>query len=193
MKYLILSIILITLSIGIFVLYQKNNQQLLTNVVKPTTQDSTPAQETPILPYQPAPTFEDTSEASDPTPYLSPKPTPTYKTYQSSPSNFKVVYRSFRTVTQDNNNGDNRHIFSSPSSTITVHAGTNWVWENTERVISPKFLVASQEAYVYSQPDQKLVDFKKDGLFYTIQCIHQGNTQAITECDQFVRDFKFLR
>ena len=193
MKYLILSIILITLSIGIFVLYQKSNQQLLTNVIKPTTQDPTPTQVTPILPYQPAPTFEDTTEAITPTPYLSPKPTPSFKTYTSNPFNFKVVYRSFRSVTQDNNNGDNRHIFSSPTSTITVHSGTNWVWENTERVISPKFLVASQEAYVYSQPDQKLVDFKKDGLFYTIQCIHQGNTQAITECDQFVRDFKFLR
>lgn len=198
--YFLLFIFFITLSIVIFILYQKSNQQLSTQLVLentrflPTTIPEPTLVPTSVPGFFPTVIIFPTQIPPSPTiqPTLSPLPTPVFRQYQSLSAKFKLSYKSYRQVTQETESNITRYVFYSPKGTFTVHTGSSWAWINTERVITPYFLVDSQETYVYTDSTQKLVDFQKNGIYYTLQCVHNGNSSLIAECDQFIRDFKFL-
>jgi len=134
-------------------------------------------------------------------PTTSPKvlPTPTpeapyLKTYQNDQFKFKVDYWSTRTLFTDQTSATNRFVFTSPDGNFVVHVGqTDWTWVHSGRELTTKYTLLDQPTFVFETTSQKLVDFKSpSGLFFTIQCVHNGLETLITECDQFISSFNFL-
>ncbi len=127
------------------------------------------------------------------TPTDLPTPTPITKIYQNIVDNFKVTYKSNRQVYEEKYSAGNRHVFFNSDGNITVHVGTDWSWTNPDRNFTPDLLVSGQPTFVYSTATQKIVDFQKNNVDYTVQCVHNGLKSLMNECDQFMRDFKFLK
>lgn len=199
--YAFLFAVFISLSVVIFLLYQKYDRQYSTDLVLENTQDlptSIPEPTTRPMPtdpidalptvYMPTDEFLPTASQNQ----VSLAPTPVIQNYQNKNDNFQVTYKSNRKLNEEKSGNINRHVFYLSSGNITIHVGTDWSWLHPGRSFSDSFLVSGQPTFVYEISSQKIVDFQKGDLNYTIQCVHNGSTSLKTECTQFLKDFKFL-
>jgi len=116
--------------------------------------------------------------------------------YVSEELGFAVKYSDERQVMEDKNSrAGNRVVFwLSSGLNFVVHAGTNWSYDNPERVKEVyTSSIAGVDAYEFAgDANQKIVDFEKDGMKYTIQCVHQRNEIVLKECGDFLNSFRFL-
>ncbi|MFA6519063.1 MAG: hypothetical protein WCV93_05480 [Candidatus Shapirobacteria bacterium] len=119
-------------------------------------------------------------------------PTPAFKSFTSPTDNFSVTYSSSRKLYQDaENNSINRYTFYRNDSNFAIHVGREtWAWEHPNRDFSGNFLVSGQNTFRFETAGQTIVDIDKNGLKYTIQCIHGNQSAVISECDSFLKSFK---
>lgn len=111
---------------------------------------------------------------------------------RSERDGFEVNYSPDRKLYETKESSGNRYTLYRDDSTITVHAGGKWSWIHPGREFDSNFLVASRPTFVYQTTDQKIVDFETEAKKYTIQCVFGTQSDAITECDQILRDFKLF-
>lgn len=114
------------------------------------------------------------------------------KTFASQEDGFSVEYSSTRSFVQDKEATGNRYTFVSSSGNIAVHVATGdkWAWSNPSREFSNTFLVAGQPTFRYNITTQTIVDFKLNDKNYTIQCVHNNNSDVKAECDSLMKSFK---
>ncbi|MDD4785176.1 MAG: hypothetical protein PHH12_01855 [Candidatus Shapirobacteria bacterium] len=205
-KYLILTIILLILSVfGIFLIFKINPLPL--NLIIPADNDEiTDIIPTPILesnkPIESIPT--ETSKLSI-TPTLSIKPTSTIiptptatssalSLFKSTDDSFSVNYSSSRKLYQDKETTGNRYTFYSSLGNFAVHVAPSgtWSWSNTNRSFSSDFIVSGQNTFRYEINTQTIVDLQSSTKNYTLQCIHNGNESLKTECESFFKSFQLL-
>lgn len=130
-----------------------------------------------------------------PTITLTPTPAEPYlKTYQNDDLKFKVQYLSTRTIFEDHTSTTNRFVFVKPEGNFVVHVGKNdWTWVHSGRELTSKFTVLGKPTFIFDTTSQKLIDIKSDsGLFFTIQCVHNGVEDLKTECSEFIKSLAFL-
>lgn len=120
--------------------------------------------------------------------------TPTLKVYEiyKSDEGFSVTYDGSRTVSKEDETSGKRYVFFSPLGNITVHVGRSWSWINPGRDFTDTLLVGGEKSSVYEISNQKIVDIEKGEMKYTIQCVHNAQKTLKTECDKFLKDFKFI-
>ncbi len=116
--------------------------------------------------------------------------------YVSEELGFAVKYMDERQVMEDNNSkAGNRVVFwLSSGLNFVVHAGKEWSYPNPERVEEAyTSTIAGVKAYEFGgDVNQKIVDFEKGEMKYTIQCVHQRNEAVLKECSDFLSSFRFL-
>ncbi len=161
-----------------------------------STPTSTPA---PIKPtIEPEPTTASGSQSAQAlTPTITPTPTPLepyLQTFTSQDQNFKVDYMSTRTAFQDDSSIASRFVFVNPLGNFVVHVGNkDYAWTHSGRTFSDKLLIQGKQTFVFDTTSQKVVDLKTDdGFFYTLQCVHNGNDDLVSECLDFIQSFAFL-
>ncbi len=167
-----------------------------TSNLSPTSVEIITPQPT-VTPSQTPVETEPTAPEATTSPKVLPTPTPEapyLKTYQNDQFKFKVDYWSTRTLFTDQTSTTNRFVFTHPDGNFVVHLGqADWTWVHSGRELTSKFTLLGQPTFVFETTSQKLVDFKSpSGLFFTIQCVHNGLEALITECDQFIQSFAFL-
>ncbi|MCL4384151.1 hypothetical protein M1116_01745 [Patescibacteria group bacterium] len=189
--YALLFAILLSLTIVIFLLYQKYEREYSTALVLENTTALPTSPPDPTLPL-PSPSLTPAPTFALPTPTSLPTPTPATRVYRNDDDHFTVTYKSSRQLYEEKVGTDKRHVFYNSLGNITVHVGSGWSWTYPNREFSDSYLVSGQPAFVYNISTQKLVDFQKGDLDYTVQCVHNGRQALIAECDQFLKDFKFL-
>ncbi|MFA6007860.1 MAG: hypothetical protein WC784_04440 [Candidatus Shapirobacteria bacterium] len=196
-KYILGSILLLIISgIGIFYL-ANNNKNQISESLGPTV---TPTEKILVTPtIEITPTIEATKSVKlTVTPTIkvaSVSATPTLVallTFSNKSDAFSVQYKSQRTVYSDKEESGNRYTFYSPKGNIAVHVGKSWSWVYSDRNYSNGLLVDGVNTFVYEISNQKIVDFEKGDLKYTIQCVHNGIAALKTECDAFIKSFKFI-
>lgn len=216
--YLVLTIIFVILSvIGGYFLYQINHQQQTSTGIAQTEVTPIPTKiaiETPIATaspiasssvknkLSPTPTKKIASPTATIKPTSTPKTTlvpteiltPTLMTYTSTDDGFSVDYSSKRKLYQDTESSGNRYTFYLSSGNFAIHVGLNdkWAWTTSSRDFSGDFLVSGQNTYRYDISTQTIVDLQYNGKNYTLQCVHNGNAAAKTECEEFISSFQFL-
>jgi len=116
----------------------------------------------------------------------------TVENYVNNDDGFSVAYNSARKLYIENEDSGKRYIFYSYSGNITVHAGKTWSWINSGRIFTDKLLIDGEKSYVYEISNQKIVDIEKNNKKYTIQCVHNAKKELITECEEFLNNFKFI-
>lgn len=219
--YIVLTVILVILStVGIVLLFQiiktKNTLQKAnqTAQVSEVTPAATVTPTAPAEDITPTASVVPTSSASAKlTPILSPKTSPTVtpkatssgtptsetkaKTlnFESKQDGFTATYNSARKLYQDTEASGNRYTFYSTTGNIAVHVGLNdkWSWTNPSRDFTNDFMVAGMPTFKYSVTNQSIVDFQFNNKNYTIQCVHNGKADLITECDEFLKNFKLTK
>lgn len=119
-----------------------------------------------------------------------------YENYENKALDFSVKYLAKRQVTEDKNSkAGNRVVFwLSSGLNLVVHAGKTWSYDNPERVEEAyTSTIAGVRAYEFKgDENQKIVDFEKGGVKYTVQCVHQKNEGVLKECGDFLNSFRFL-
>lgn len=157
--YALLFALFLSLSVVIFLLYQKYEREYSTALVIENTSTLPTSPPDPTL--STTQTLLPTSSVAIPTlaPSVAPSPTPTIQSYRNSDDNFQVIHKSDRKIYEEKYASGNRHVFYSPAGNITVHVGTDWSWFHSGREFSDSFLVSGQPTFVYSITSQKLVDF----------------------------------
>ncbi len=111
---------------------------------------------------------------------------------RSERDGFEVSYQPDRTLYETTEGSGKRYTLYRSDSTIAIHVGEKWSWIHPGREFGSDFLVASQPTFVYQTTDQKIVDFETETKKYTIQCVFGTQGDAITECDQILKDFKLF-
>lgn len=114
------------------------------------------------------------------------------KIFESETDKFRVVYENKRKLYQDTEESGNRYTFFHQTGNIAVHVGKKWSWINPGRTYSNTLLVDGVQSSVYEISNQKIVDFEKNDLKYTIQCIHNTKKELKEECEEFIKNFKFI-
>jgi len=157
---------------------------------------STPAPIEPTIQPQ-LTTSPSTPSAQTITPTIAPTPTPQephLKTFTSQDKNFKVDYMSTRTAFQDDSSIASRFVFVNPAGNFVVHVGNkDYAWTHSGRIFSDKLLIQGKQTFVFDTTSQKVIDLKTDdGLFYTLQCVHNGDDKLVSECLDFIQTFTFL-
>lgn len=206
-SYLTLTIIFVFLSfLGILLFFQIIKNRSTITVSSAPTPTVTPNIDQPNL-YPSIPSRPEINLTQTPTlttlpsilptlisPTDTPIPIPTsqFLNYSSSSDKFSVVYRSSRKFYIDKEGSGNRYTFYRTDGNIAIHIGQNWSWEYPNRTFNQDFTVDGQSTFRYDIPSQTIVDIQTNGLLYTIQCIHSGKSSLKIECDQFLKDFKFL-
>ena len=139
------------------------------------------------------------SPSADTTPSPIDEPTPTpdkpyLNTYQDTKYLFKIDYWSTRTLFEDHTDTDSRFVFVNPQGNFVVHVGlTDWAWTHSGRELTTKYTLLGQPTFVYETTSQKVVDLNSpSGLFFTLQCVHNGLPDLVKECDQFIKSFAFI-
>jgi hypothetical protein len=119
-------------------------------------------------------------------------PTSTFKFFTSPIDNFSVTYSSSRKLYQDTESDKiNRYTFYRNDSNFAIHVGREaWSWEHPNRDFSGNFLVSGQNTFRFQTAGQTIVDIDKNGLKYTLQCIHGDQSAIVSECDSFLKSFK---
>lgn len=231
-KYLLLSIILLILSIiGIFFIFNFDNLSFFSsgNEISVNTPSPLPSKKvnptvTPTSSITITPVASSTAKiaSSSPTPTkkITPTPTttpslkvtstPTIKTtptstpipsreitlikYQNTIDGFFVEHDSTRKFYQDIEATGNRYTFYSPKGNFAVHvsASGTWSWINPDRNFSAVLLISGKNTYRYDIATQTIVDLQAATKNYTLQCVHNGNSELKTECEKFIRSFTLL-
>lgn len=134
----------------------------------------------------------------EPTIALSPtktEATPSVKTkeeFRSEEEAFWVSYDSRRRLYQTTEASGKRFTFYSYDGNITVHTGNKWSWVYPERNFSEALLVDGEKSFVYEMETQKIIDVERGEKKYTIQCVHNDKIELKEECEEFVKNFKFI-
>jgi len=217
-KYLILTIILLILSIfGTFLIFKinssplslfysssKNNsdynqKNLLTpEEIIPTV--TSIIEITPVASPSVEPTITKNPIAtSTPTPVSTIIPTPIATSsssilFKSIKDNFSINYDNSRKVYEDKQTMGNRYTFYNPLGNFAVHVSPSgsWSWINSNRVFSSDFVVSGQNTFKYEINTQTIVDLQSNDKNYTLQCIHNGKESLKNECESFIKSFQFL-
>lgn len=188
-KYIFFSLVLLLLSaIGIYYLiyYLPNNQINSTPLI--FSDSPSPS---PVLDNQ-TPVSSNSANLSTDQPTGGVTPTPFIKTYVSEIDKFQVQYSSNRQVYTDPESSGTRYTFYQKEGNIAVHVGTDWSWSHPSRVFSDTDLVSGRPSFRYEINTQTIVDFETEGLKYTIQCVHSGQTPQKDECEQFIHLFELI-
>ncbi len=185
--YILLTIILFVLSLAGVYLYIQNIK-----VVTQLSSSSPSVTPSPLPTLSPSP-LEPTSEPTPASPSAATLEIPeTEKEFSHSQDNFSVLYRSDRQVYQDKQSYGNRYTFYHTDGNFAIHVGRDWSWVYPNRQFSPDLIISGQPAFRYDIEAQTIVDTKLNDVFYTIQCIHSGNSVLKLECEDFLKNFKFL-
>lgn len=207
-KYILGSVLLLGISgIGIFYLANNNdNKKQISENLEPTIAPT----ETVIPTIEITPTVKIATGTATITKTASPSAkvtaTPTIKiasvsatptlaailTFSNKNDGFSVQYNSQRKVYTDKEDSGNRYTFYSNKGNFAIHVGKSWSWVYSDRNYSNGLLVDGVNTFVYEISNQKIVDFEKGDLKYTIQCVHNGLKDLKTECEKFLQDFKFI-
>ncbi|HEX8923235.1 MAG TPA: hypothetical protein VF828_00695 [Patescibacteria group bacterium] len=198
-SYLILSLVLILLSVlgvVLFLTIHKSPPKPSVSVITPPQPSVTPLPSLSELNTPSPATSSSVKPVLSPTkiPQLSLTPSPAFINFSSASDKFSVTYSSSRKLYQDKEGTGNRFTFYKADGNIAVHVGPSWSWSHPARTFTTSFLVAGQPTFRYESPSipaQTLVDISKDGLDYTIQCIHNGQADLKSECEDFMKSFKF--
>lgn len=197
-SYIILTVILVILSlVGIFLFFQIRS--------KPANMALTPSP-TPVFEEEntPTPRLIETDEPTAvpsiivtlaPTnskPTALPTPTPEYQKFSSSTDKFSLTYHSSRTLYQDKEYSGNRYTFYSGQGNIAVHVGSQWSWIYPNREFTADLQVAGKNTFVYKIDSQTIVDLENGSQKITIQCVHNGSADIISECDKLISSFELL-
>lgn len=183
-QYLLLTFFVLLLSLAVYG---------LSNWLKPSPKPATTQIPTGVSRQPANNTPAPTSNIQKPTSNIQElTPTPAFKTFTSPTDNFSVTYSSSRKLYQDTESDKiNRYTFYRNDSNFAIHVGREaWSWEHPSRDFSGNFLVSGQNTFRFNTTGQTIVDIDKNGLKYTIQCIHHNLPSAITECDSFLKSFK---
>lgn len=130
---------------------------------------------------------------SIPTPEETPTPTSTSLIdFNSADDNFSVSYNPVRKLYQDTEPSGNRYTLYLSSGNFAIHAGTDWSWSYPNRTYTTDFLINNQPTFRYDINTQTIVDVQYNGKNYTIQCVHNGSSALKSECEQFLKNFKFI-
>lgn len=200
-SYIILTVILVILSlVGLFLFFQIRS--------KPTNTTPEPS---PAIEITPTPRLIETEEptavpslsatqsptiAKQPTVAISPTalptPTPEFQKFSSSTDKFSLTYHSSRTLYQDKEFSGNRYTFYSGNGNIAIHVGSQWSWIYPNREFTPTQQVAGKNTFVYKIDSQTIIDLENGSQKITIQCVHNGSTDIISECDKLTSSFELL-
>jgi hypothetical protein len=120
-------------------------------------------------------------------------PLPAFINYQSPTDNFSVTYASSRKLYEDSEFSGRRYTFYSDKGNFAIHVGSLWSWTHPDRTFSNALLVDGHNTFRYNINTQTLIDLQDKSKNYTIQCVHNGLAALKTECDQFLKSFKFLK
>jgi hypothetical protein len=116
--------------------------------------------------------------------------------YENENLGFFVKYSAERQVMEDaNSRAGNRIVFwLSSGLNIVIHAGEVWSYDNPERVEEAyTSTIAGVKAYEFTgDANQRIIDFEKNGIKYTIQCVHQRDEGVLKECSDFLDSFRFI-
>lgn len=131
-------------------------------------------------------------------PVSSPSAAPTksatqYLDFKSEVDNFQVSYSAKRKLYQDTEESGNRYTFYLGTGNFAVHAGPTWSWIYPNRQFTTDLLVGNQPTFRYDIKTQTIVDFTRGEKVYTLQCVHNGIASLKTECEDFLKSFKFLQ
>ena len=120
--------------------------------------------------------------------------TPVLKTYQNSQYQFKVNYWPSRSLFEDQTTDSHRFVFVHPQGNFVIHIGqTTWAWLHTGRELTNTFPMFGKPTFVFQTSSQKIVDFTSDSAqYFTIQCVHNGLADLISECNDFISSFSFV-
>lgn len=111
---------------------------------------------------------------------------------ETTQSIFKSIYATDRKLYIEKEYSGTRYVLWRSDSKITVHTGNSWSWVHPNRDLSQTGIVPGQKVFVYTIGSQKIVDFMSEGKKYTIQCVHNGDTENKAECEKFVSNFKLI-
>lgn len=114
------------------------------------------------------------------------------KIFEDKVDGFRVTYENKRQVYQDTEESGNRYTFYHHSGNIAVHVGKKWSWLYPGRTFTTDLMVSGTNSSVYEISNQKIVDFEKNELKYTIQCVHNAKEELRKECEEFVKNFEFI-
>lgn len=194
---------------------EDNSNKYVSNPTSVPTITAVPTQASPSAKLSPTakPTTATSSAKLTPTvkPTLTPKPTTTIIVtptlapsvtpvsgvlidYNNSTDKFSVSYKSTRKFYQDTESSGNRYTFTNPSGNFAIHVSDSgtWSWIHPDRNFSSAFTVAGQNTFRYDISTQTIVDLQSSDKNYTIQCVHNGAASLKTECEEFLKSFKFL-
>jgi len=197
--YIVLTLILISLSLGGLIYFYRpvTKPTLLEEMVASPTQVSSDAiptiseiSEDNSSPNVQVPTSAPITSELSPTDIPQAVPTPTISTLTSLQFGFEVPYVSSRKLYESPENGGTRYTLYSASGNIAVHAGTRWSWLHPGREFTTDTTVSGRPTFVYKTNSQTLVDFEVGDTKITVQCVHGGKESLVTECQQFLSDFR---
>jgi len=115
--------------------------------------------------------------------------------YKNEELGFTVKHSNARQIIEDTNSkAGNRVVFWLNSGlNFIIHVGEEWSYENPERVEEAYTSTPVGIAYEFvGDPNQKILDFEKGEMKYTIQCVHQEDESVIEECNDFLTSFAFI-
>ena len=152
---------------------------------------------TPILTNTDSSPSAQVTRVDEITPTAIPTPTPSkpyLKTYTDTDFNFKLDYLSTRQLFEDNSSTTNRFVFVNPEGNFVIHVGTkDYDWTHSGRTFTSTLTLAGKQTFVFDTTSQKVIDLKTDdGLFFTLQCVHNGKDELVSECQDFIKSFSFL-
>ena len=169
--YLILSLVLLTLAVSaIYIFFWPRHQPLINDV----------------LPPHPTPSIVKIQPSIIPTIVVNSQP------FTSNVDKFSISYSLNRKLYQDKEVSGNRYTLYSPTGNIAIHVGKTWSWSNPQRVFSSAVTVDGQPTFVFDIANQIITDFQYSGLNFTVQCVHNGDANIKSECQQLLKEFKFL-
>jgi len=210
--FLILSIVLVILSIiaAIFLFsILKSRQEALSQPLATEKINLIPTDTPPLIDDLEDDDLFD-SPTSTPTPSPSPKPTkiptptstptpiPTStsstKSFTDSQDLCSLTYDNSRTLYQDTTASAKRYTFYLPTSSFALHIADSdtWSWTHPNRQFTNNFTIDGNSTFRYDIDTQSIVDIQGDSNNFTLQCIHNGDDDLKTECEQFLQSFKLL-
>jgi len=203
-KYILGSILLLMISgIGIFYLINNKKEDKISEKLEPTvapTETVMPTATatatitktaTPSAKATATPTVKIASVSATPTSATTPT-LAAILTFSNKNDGFLVQYSNQRKVYSDTEDSGDRFTFYNTKGNFAIHVGKSWSWVYSDRNYSNGLLVDGVNTFVYEISNQKIVDFEKGDLKYTIQCVHNGIAALKTECDAFIKSFKFI-
>lgn len=207
LKYILGSFLLLTFSgIGIFYLLNNKKEDKISEKLEPTIVPTKAVMPTIEI----SPTIKVATATATITKTATPSAkitaTPTVKiasisatptlaallTFSNKDDAFSVQYSNQRKEYSDKEDSGNRYTFYNNKGNFAIHVGKSWSWVYSDRNYSNGLLVDGVNTFVYEISNQKIVDFEKGDLKYTIQCVHNGLKELKTECDTFIKSFKFI-